>query len=290
MSQAESQAPDGVLLVDKPSSFTSHDIVAIARGALSARRIGHTGTLDPFATGLLVLLVGQATRLAQFVDGEPKIYDATIVFGAETDTDDATGAVTREAPLPATQDVERAIAILTGQLEQVPPAYSAKQSGGVRAYDAARKGQPLDLRASSVVVHGWTVTSRDESSLTARIECSGGTYIRSLGRDLGRLSSSAAHVSALRRVSSGRFSVAEACSLDALRARRHTLLDMRSAIASLPAQSLSFDELGRVAHGNPVAATIEGERAILVAGSGKLAAIAVRSGNSWQPVTVFPNA
>jgi tRNA pseudouridine55 synthase len=288
LSLTESPAPDGVLLVDKPSGFTSHDIVAIARGVIATRRIGHTGTLDPFATGLLVLLVGQATRLAQFVDGEPKVYEATFVFGTETDTDDATGAVVRDAPLPAPHSVDLAIASLTGALEQIPPDYSAKQSGGVRAYDAARKGRPLDLPASRVVVHRWTVAAHDGSSLSARIECSGGTYIRSLGRDLGRRSDSAAHVSALRRVSSGRFSVAEACSLDALRARQYSLLEMRSAIASLPTQSLSTDELGRVAHGNPVSATVPGDRAALVAQDGKLAAIALRIGDTWQPTTVFP--
>lgn len=236
-----------------------------------------------------MLLVGQATRLAQFVDGEPKIYEATIVFGAETDTDDATGKIIREAPPPAAQSLESAIARLTGPLQQIPPDYSAKQADGVRAYAAARKGRPLDLAASPVVVHRWTVTSRDQTSLTARIECSGGTYIRSLGRDLGRLSNSAAHVSALRRVSSGRFSVADASSLEALRERRYTLLDMRSAIASLPTQSLSLDELGRVTHGNPVSATVDGARAALVTTSGKLAAIAVRAGDSWQPTTVFPH-
>jgi tRNA pseudouridine55 synthase len=277
-----------VLLVDKPSGFTSHDIVAIARGATGNRRIGHTGTLDPFATGLLVLLVGQATRLAQFVDGEPKVYEAIFRFGNETDTDDSTGSAIREAAPPTVAAVDRAIELLTGSLDQVPPDYSAKQAGGVRAYDAARKGRPLDLAPSPVVVHRWTVFARDETSLTARIECSGGTYIRSLGRDLGRLSGSAAHVSDLRRLSSGRFSLSEACSLDDLRARRYQLLDMRSAIASLPTQSLSADEAGRVTHGNPVTATVTGNRVALIAADGHLAAIAIRSGDLWQPTTVFP--
>jgi tRNA pseudouridine55 synthase len=287
LSPTESPAPDGVLLVDKPSGFTSHDIVAIGRGAIGTRRIGHAGTLDPFATGLLVLLVGQATRLAQFVDGEPKVYDATIAFGAETDTDDATGTRSREAALPSPDAVDRAIASLTGHLSQTPPDYSAKQSGGVRAYAAARKGQALALQPSPVVVHRWTIKSRGPDSLSARIECSGGTYIRSLGRDLGRLSGSAAHVAALRRVASGRFTVGEACSLDELRARRFAMLDMRQAITSLPVQSLSSEELGRVVHGNPVAATVGGERAALIDDSGKLAAVAVRSGDTWQPTTVL---
>jgi tRNA pseudouridine55 synthase len=276
-----------VLLVDKPAGFTSHDIVAIARGATNTKRIGHTGTLDPFATGLLVLLVGQATRLAQFVDGEPKVYETTISFGSETDTDDSTGAVIRQTPAPAGDAVDRAIESLTGRLDQIPPSYSAKQADGVRAYDAARKGKPLDLAASPVVVHRWTILHRDEASLTARIECSGGTYIRSLGRDLGRLTNSAAHVSALRRVASGPFSVADACSLDDLRARRCSLLDMRIAIRSFATQSLSPDEINRVTHGNPVTATVAGERVALISPSGKLAAIAARAGDHWQPTTVF---
>jgi tRNA pseudouridine55 synthase len=276
-----------VVLVDKPAGFTSHDIVAIARGATNTKRIGHTGTLDPFATGLLVLLVGQATRLAQFVDGEPKVYETTISFGSETDTDDSTGVVIRQAAVPAIDALDRAIESLTGRLDQIPPSYSAKQADGVRAYDAARKGKPLDLAASPVVVHRWTILRRDELSLTARIECSGGTYIRSLGRDLGRMTSSAAHVSTLRRVASGPFSVADACSIDDLRARRCLLLDMQIAIRSFPTQSLSPDETERVAHGNPVSATIAGERVALISPGGKLAAIAARTGEHWQPTTVF---
>ena len=281
---------DGILLVDKPRGFTSHDLVAIARGAMRTRRIGHTGTLDPFATGLLVLLVGQATRLAQYVDGEPKVYETTIAFGAETDTDDLTGTVTRTAPPPARPALESAIATLTGDVEQVPPDYSAKLSAGVRAYDAARKGTPLMLEPVRIRVHRWEVLSRDESSLTARIECSGGTYIRSLGRDLGRLSESAAHLTSLRRLASGPFPVTAATSLDDLRAGRYSLLEMTKGIASMPRQALTFDEAARVSHGNSVPATVAGERAALVDSNGRLSAIAIRVGENWQPSTVFPHA
>lgn len=278
-----------MLLVDKPAGYTSHDLVAIARGATGTRRIGHTGTLDPFATGLLVLLIGQATRLAQYVDGEPKVYEATIAFGSETDTDDLTGAVTRSAAAPDANSIDAAIPALTGALDQLPPDYSAKQSGGVRAYDAARKGAPLALETSRVTVHGWTILSRTETTLTVRIACSGGTYIRSLGRDLGRLTKSAAHLVALRRVASGRFSLDRACSLESLRRRDYALLDMREAIASLPTQTLSSDEIVRVSHGNPVVATNDGERVALVAPAGQLVAIASRNGANWQPTTVFPH-
>jgi tRNA pseudouridine55 synthase len=279
-----------VLLVDKPAGYTSHDLVAIARGATGTRRIGHTGTLDPFATGLLVLLIGQATRLAQYVDGEPKIYEATIKFGTETDTDDLTGTVTRTAAPPSPSAIDDAIAALTGVLDQLPPAFSAKQAGGVRAYDAARKGAPLALQTSRVTVHGWTMLARDAESITARIECSGGTYIRSLGRDLGRMTGSAAHLTCLRRLASGTFSVDRAVTLEDLRERRYSLLDMSDAIGSIPRQSLSFDEAARVAHGNPVGASVEGQRAALIDPAGRLAAIATRVGDNWQPSTVFPHA
>ncbi|HWD34914.1 MAG TPA: tRNA pseudouridine(55) synthase TruB, partial [Casimicrobiaceae bacterium] len=148
---------DGLVLVDKPAGITSHDVVAIARHALHVRRVGHGGTLDPFATGLLVLLVGRATRLLPYLDGEPKVYAATIKLGDETDTDDGTGAVVRSAPVPPREAIERAMRSLTGEIAQVPPAYSAKQVAGERAHAAARRGAPLDLAPVRVTVHEWTV-------------------------------------------------------------------------------------------------------------------------------------
>src|SRR5690242_6132907 len=138
-------ATEGVLLVDKPAGMTSHDVVAIARRALKTRRIGHTGTLDPFATGLLVLLVGRATRLAQFIDDEPKVYEATISFGEETTTDDLTGEKTRLADAPNDAAIDRGIEALTGSIEQRPPDYSAKKLAGRKAYAAARAAAPLEL-------------------------------------------------------------------------------------------------------------------------------------------------
>jgi tRNA pseudouridine55 synthase len=281
---------DGILLVDKPAGFTSHDVVAIARGAIHISRVGHTGTLDPFATGLLVLLTGQATRLAQYVDGEPKVYETTIAFGTETDTDDVTGAPVRTAPAPSRPAIDEAVARLTGPIDQLPPAYSARQAGGVRAYAAARRGTPLELEPTPIVVHRWTILAREDASITARIECSGGTYIRSLGRDLGRLTGSAAHLSSLRRLASGPFTVDQAITLDDLRARRYSLLPMTEGIRSMPRQVLTPDEVTRVSHGNPVAATIAGQRAALTANDGRLIAIASLHGANWQPSTVFPNA
>src|SRR5881392_2738267 len=171
---------EGLLLVDKPSGMTSHDVVQHVRRIYGERSIGHLGTLDPFATGLLVLLLGRATRLATFIDTEPKVYEAVLKFSDETDTDDATGTVIRAAPVPSESEIKLALSQLTGKISQVPPAYSAKSVDGTRAYDAARRGEPLDLPAVDVTVHAWEVHSFVDGALSATITCSGGTYIRAL--------------------------------------------------------------------------------------------------------------
>jgi tRNA pseudouridine55 synthase len=216
---AESSAPaQGLLLVDKPAGMTSHDVVQHVRRIYGERSIGHLGTLDPFATGLLVLLLGRATRLATFIDAEPKVYEATIRFGTETDSDDSTGNVIRTGPQPGESDVKAAVKTLTGEISQVPPAYSAKSVHGTRAYDAARRGEPLDLAAATVTVYSWELGQISDDSLEAVITCSGGTYIRALARDLGRLTKSAAHLESLRRTRAGTFDVRDAATLDVLSA------------------------------------------------------------------------
>jgi len=199
--------------------MTSHDVVQHVRRIYGERSIGHLGTLDPFATGLLVLLLGRATRLATFLDTEPKVYDATIRFGAETDTDDETGTVIRTAALPRESDVRSSLKTLTGTISQVPPAYSAKSVDGTRAYDAARRGAPLEIPAVNVTVHGWDIRELRGETLSAVVTCSGGTYIRALARDLGRLTSSAAHLGSLRRTRVGEFDVRDAATLEILSAR-----------------------------------------------------------------------
>ena len=208
---------EGLLLVDKPAGMTSHDVVMIVRRVYGEKSIGHLGTLDPFATGLLVLLLGRSTRLANFIETEPKVYEATIQFGAETDTDDSTGSIVHEAELPSQEAVDTAIRELTGLIEQVPPDYSAKSVDGVRAYDAARKGAALVLAPVTVNVHEWKVRRRTGDSMDVTITCGTGTYIRALARDLGRAIGSAAHVTALRRISSGEFTVGDAVSVEQLK-------------------------------------------------------------------------
>ena len=218
-STAGEEVVQGLLLVDKPGGMTSHDVVQQVRRVYGERSIGHLGTLDPFATGLLVLLLGRATRLATFLDTEPKVYEATIRFGTETDTDDSTGTVIRTESLPDPGSLESGISALTGKISQVPPAYSAKSVDGTRAYDAARRGTPLNLPAVEVSVHSWDVKAAAADSLSATITCSGGTYIRALARDLGRLVHSAAHLESLRRTRVGPFDVKDSATLSDLAER-----------------------------------------------------------------------
>ena len=277
----------GLLLVDKPAGITSHDVVAIVRRAVGSRRVGHAGTLDPFATGLLVVLTGRGTRLIPYIDAEPKVYDATIRFGIETDTDDSTGRSVRESEPPNDAAIDAAVARLTGEIEQIPPAYSAKQVSGVRAYAAARRGTALELQAARVTVHEWWLANRVGPELRARITCSGGTYVRALARDLGRLSNSAAHLSALRRIRSGPFAIEDAVSIPDLRAASFRMRPLRDAVPSLPTQQLDGAELTRVLHGNAVEARTAGARVGLVDGDDALVAIATRDGDPLRPKLVL---
>lgn len=281
--------PDGVLLVDKPAGLTSHAVVDRVRHVTGTRRIGHSGTLDPFATGLLTLLIGRATRLAPFVEPDPKVYCATIRFGLATTTDDATGEPLREAPAPDAAGIDRAIAGLTGHLLQRPPAYSAKQVGGVRAYAAARRGKPLTLEPAHVEVYEWRVGARNGCDLSVEVSCSGGTYVRALARDLGESAGSAAHLVSLRRVRSGRFSIDDAQPMDQVEGGALRILPPSAAVAQLPTQTVDDLEAKRLVHGQPVPARIAGERAALLQG-GELLAVAIREGDTWRPKVVMRDA
>ena len=281
----------GLLLVDKPAGVTSHDVVNAARRALGEKRIAHAGTLDPFATGLLVVLVGQATRLVPHVSGDPKVYAATVRFGAETDTEDLLGAVVREAVAPGEPDVRAALPALTGELDQMPPAYSAKRVQGRRAYDLARAGEEVALAPARVRVDAWELLgwrSGPPAECDVRVTCGPGTYIRSLARDLGRLAGSAAHLSALRRERSGLFDVRDAVTLDALRNGTAALRPALDALPEHPVQPIEPVDVRRVTSGNMVAAAVDGAWASLVdASTGLLVALAERRGASWQPRVVL---
>jgi tRNA pseudouridine55 synthase len=282
------ETTDGLLLVDKPAGMTSHDVVLAARRAFDESRIGHAGTLDPFATGLLVLLLGRATRLLPHLDGVPKEYEATIALGRETDTDDLLGAVVAEVPPPSDAAIADAIAQLTGSLEQVPPAFSAKRVAGRRAYQAARAGVALELAPVRVDVFEWRDVVRDGDTLRALISCGGGTYIRALARDLGRLTGSAAHLVALRRVRSGPFRVADAVDVETLRAGRASLRPALDALPSIPHVRVGAEDAERLLRGIAVArADVAAHAALVDDRSGALIAFAEGVGATWQPRVVM---
>ena len=206
----------GILLVDKARGWTSHDAVAKTRGITRQRKIGHTGTLDPMATGLLVLCLGDATRLVEYMTGHDKRYEGEITLGVTTDTDDAEGSVIHEQPVPVI-DAETLTGLerrFTGELLQRPPAYSAVKIAGKRAYAVARAGGHLEIPSREVRVFAIELRLVTPDRLAVSVHCGPGTYIRSLARDIGELLGCGAHLSALRRTTVGRFSVTDAHSLD----------------------------------------------------------------------------
>jgi tRNA pseudouridine55 synthase len=210
-----------VLAIDKPEGWTSHDVVAVVRGVLGTKRVGHGGTLDPQATGLLPVVVGAATKFADRIHEATKVYDALIRFGSETATDDREGAVTREGGVPslAAGAIEPALATLRGVITQIPPQYAALKVGGRPAYARARGGETVALAARSVQVFRLDVIEISSPDLRLLVVCSSGTYVRAIARDLGRALGSAAHLAALRRLAVGALESRDALTPDQLRAR-----------------------------------------------------------------------
>ena len=210
-----------MLAIDKPEGWTSHDIVAVVRGVLGTKHVGHGGTLDPQATGLLPVLVGTATKFADRIHEATKVYDALVRFGTETATDDREGAVTREAdvPLLAAGAIEPALAALRGVIMQIPPQYAALKVGGRTAYSRARGGETVALAARTVQVFRLDMIDISSPDLRLLVVCSSGTYVRSIARDLGRALGSAAHLAALRRLAVGALEARDALTPDQLRAR-----------------------------------------------------------------------
>ena len=211
----------GVLALDKPAGMTSHDVVAVVRRATGERRVGHAGTLDPLATGLMTVLVGPATRLEPYLSGHDKTYVATIAFGQSTDTDDADGIVTATLAVPPEitdpAAARQLLSTFLGMQEQLPPAYSAIKQGGLIAHRAARAGEPLALASRPIVVHAVELLAIDASlpAWDVRFTVTKGTYIRSLARDIGTRAGTAAHITELRRTHAGTLSVEDAVPLSA---------------------------------------------------------------------------
>lgn len=277
--------------IDKPAGPTSHDVVAIVRRALGTRRVGHAGTLDPFATGLLLVLVGSATRLARYLVGLPKEYQGTIRLGLTTATDDATGEVTTTSEAWTVIDdasLQAAMSALTGEREQVPPAYSAKHVGGERAHRLARQGAPVSLAPSRVSIHRFVLSGRRERDLKFQATVGSGTYLRSLARDLGQALGCGAHLLELRRTAVGPHRVAEAAALEDVRQSRSTLRPPAAAVAHLPHAQVDAGAVQRLVQGQAIAASqpdLAGPVALLC--EDRLVAVAQSRAGWWHPEAVF---
>ena len=291
---------DGILVVAKPAGPTSHDVVALIRRLAETRRVGHGGTLDPFATGVLPVFLGRATRLVEYHLGDRKSYRATVCFGASSTTDDLDGELTpSDGPAPDRSAVEAALAAFRGPIVQVPPAYSAVKLAGRRAYAMARAGQTPELAPREVTIdrldlEEWDGSDPDRPLAVVEVDCSAGTYIRSIARDLGRAVGSAAYLASLRRSASGGFGLDEAYPLEEIRAAvadgpaglRPLLLPIDRGLDRFPRVVLNASEIAAVGRGQfvrPAAGILTvvdpEDRIILVDDAGGVVAVAtVRDG------------
>ena len=290
-------AAGGVLPLDKPAGPTSHDMVAVARRALGVRRIGHTGTLDPFATGLLLLCVGPATRLVEFLTGLPKSYRARVRLGVRTTTDDLDGEVVSTSDAwraLGREDVERALEPLKGAIAQTPPIFSAKKIEGEAAHYRARRGETLELAPVAVEVLELRIEAWDPPDLDLHVRVSSGTYVRALARDLGEALGTGAHLTALRRTSIGAWELAGALAPEALadpEAVARAWVAPAAALAHLPHVTVDDADAARLSHGQSIA-TAEGEGPGIVAvlRGAELIAVAAREGDRLLPRKVFAEA
>lgn len=299
---------DGLLIIDKPEGVTSHDVVDRVRRILKTKRVGHTGTLDPFATGVMVILVGQATRLAQFLDKDEKEYEAVVRFGFETDTGDRTGVRTAECGLLDEELEERVAEIhwdqvfsnFRGEIMQVPPMYSAKKVEGKKLYELARQGKEIERKAVPVTVHELALADEyallaPQSALRIRVVCSAGTYIRTLAEDIGRAVGLGAHLTGLRRTRAGRFDIASALTIEALSEipePASKLVPMSEAVAHLPAIGLNEERIAKTKNGlasRTTAELVDGDAVRMLDEAENLIAIGQYQADekSVQPKVVF---
>ncbi|MFF8188531.1 tRNA pseudouridine(55) synthase TruB [Microbacterium sp. NPDC016588] len=288
----------GILLVDKPGGITSHDVVARARRALGTRKIGHAGTLDPMATGLLVLGVEGATRLLTYIVGADKTYEATILLGVSTDSDDADGVETARADaavVAAVTDaaIDAGILDLTGEIDQVPSTVSAIKVQGRRAYDLARAGETVELKARRVTVSRFEVRETRREGATIAIDvvvdCTSGTYIRALARDLGAALGVGGHLTALRRTRIGAFDVAAAVTVDDI-AETALVKPATAAAVVVGALAVGAEEARDLRHGKRIdgGGRLTGERAAAIDPDGRLVGIVERRGTQLKSVMNMP--
>src|SRR3954471_11194078 len=298
----DADVPPGLLLVDKAGGMTSHDVVARARRALSVRRIGHAGTLDPMATGLLVLGVGAATRLLGYLGGHDKTYEATIRLGQDTVTDDREGEVltTTSAAHLTDDDVRTALAAQTGPLQQVPSSVSAVKVAGRRSYDRVRAGEAVELAPRAVtvhelVVHRITRPTPDLVDVDVTVTCTAGTYIRAIARDAGAALGVGGHLTALRRTASGPFAVAQAASVEdagaALLANggRGFLPLAEAAGTVFPTRALTDDEARALFYGQRITASGAPGPHAAVDATGRLVALVEDSGSTARVAVGMPS-
>ena len=289
---------DGVLPVDKPEGPTSHDVVAMTRRHLGTRRVGHTGTLDPFASGLLLLCIGSATRIAEYLTALPKRYEAVAVLGVETDTDDRTGTPVVESDAwrslrPA--EVEAAFTMQVGERMQVPPTYSAKKVGGERSHRRARRGEAVEAEPVPVRIHSLTIERFEPPEVHFEVTCSSGTYIRAIARDAGRHLGCGAHLAALRRTAIGDHRVSDALALERLGdgdAVAAHLLSPLEALSHLPVVALDTESARRIGHGMAVEAPAGCQKGVPLAlvRAGDLVAIGEADNGRIRPRKVFSGA
>lgn len=287
----------GLLLLDKPSGPTSHDLVMAVRRGAHEKRVGHAGTLDPLATGLLVICVGAATRLSDYLRDKDKRYRARVRLGQTTTTYDAEGEIVAESrQLPDQEAVAAALAGFRGSIQQRPPAFSAIKRGGKKAYELARQGVVVALEARPVEIYALELTEWQAPEFTLEVHCGSGTYVRSLAHDLGQQLGCGAHLTALRRTASGRFTVGEAVTLEALEQAfvdgdwQRFLRPAESAVGDWPAVHLSADEAARVVHGQPVPCPVPlGDHARAYNEHGEFFAILRLdpTKEAWRPWKVF---
>ena len=289
---------DGIVNVMKPAGMTSFDVVARLRKIYHTKKVGHTGTLDPDAVGVLPVCIGQATRLVEYLTEKDKTYKVVMRFGTETTTQDASGEVTVSTALP---ELDRdAFVMVTqqflGEIDQIPPMYSAIKKDGQPLYKLARQGVELELEPRRVVIHSIRVLMYNQESAMLEVHCGKGTYIRTLCQDLGRACGSSAHMNYLIRTASGAFSIADAVSLTQLEKTEHPenlLLDMNTGLAAMPALTVTQPLMQtRIQNGLSqrvpgVAQYAAGTICRAVSADGKLLAIGVTDGESFQPNKVF---
>ena len=244
---------NGIFIIDKPGGMTSHDVVNHIRAKFGISRVGHLGTLDPMATGVLPVCLGKATRMGQFIPNSPKEYTGEVRFGFSTNTFDREGSPASEVrPLQSSRvEIEEAMRSLTGRLNQMPPAFSAKKIGGVASYKLARRNRPVEMAPVSVEVQQFTALEFHPPLMNFEVVCSPGTYIRSLAHDLGHVVGCGAHLSSLRRIRSGDFRIEQAVALD--RASASDLIPIERLLECWPRIEVSGADEEKVCHGNPVA-------------------------------------